>query len=63
MFFRTAEAFVYLFLSAWLAIHASVSCHSFSVRLILYIHLSTYVYIVLDGFILPHIIISQMLLA
>ncbi|CAE8594512.1 unnamed protein product, partial [Polarella glacialis] len=29
-----AEAFVYLFLSAWLAIHASVSAHSFSVRLL-----------------------------
>ena len=29
-----AEAFVFLFLSAWLAIHASVSSHSFSVRLL-----------------------------
>ncbi|CAE7715721.1 PRPF19, partial [Symbiodinium sp. CCMP2456] len=29
-----AEAFVFLFLSAWLAIHASVSAHSFSVRLL-----------------------------
>ena len=29
-----AEAFVFLFLSAWLAIHASVSAHSFTVRLL-----------------------------
>ncbi|CAK9035869.1 unnamed protein product [Durusdinium trenchii] len=29
-----AEAFVFLFLSAWLAIHASVSAHSFEVRLL-----------------------------
>lgn len=29
-----AEAFLYLFLSAWLATHASVAAHSFSVRLL-----------------------------
>lgn len=29
-----AEAMLYLFLTTWLAMHASVSCHSFTVRLL-----------------------------